>query len=36
MDRQVVPLEDLMEGFMEDLDHALEDVDPPGSGRPPN
>ena len=35
MDRQVVLLEDLLEVFMEELGHILEEVYQPDPGRPP-
>jgi len=35
MKRQVIPLEDLIEVFEQELGHVLEEVDPPGLGRPP-
>jgi hypothetical protein len=35
MNRQVILLEDLIEVFKQELGYVLEDVDPPGPGRPP-
>jgi hypothetical protein len=35
MKRQVILLEDLIDIFRQELGHVLEDVDPPGPGRPP-
>jgi transposase len=35
MKRQVILLEDLIDVFVQELGHVLEDVDPPGPGRPP-
>ena len=35
MKRQVILLEDLIEVFKQELGHVLEDMDPPGPGRPP-
>ena len=35
MKRQVILLEDLIDVFKQELGHILEDVDPPGPGRPP-
>ena len=35
MERQVILLEDLIDVFEQELGHVLEDVDSPGSGRPP-
>ncbi len=35
MKREVILLEDLIDVFRQELGHVLEDVDPPGSGRPP-
>jgi len=35
MKRQVILLEDLIDVFVQELGHVLEDVDSPGPGRPP-